>query len=104
MACEECRDLTTHAFRSQADLVHALQVAAAEVDRSVLERVQMTEQTINEQVAIRSALAAGAMPDIVLYRFKCLVCGDAFELFADTYHGGGGWSRNDEKYENLSAQ
>jgi hypothetical protein len=99
MACNECRELTTHKFRSQADLVHALQVAAVEVDRGALVRVQATERSIPEQVAIRSAISAGALPDAVLYRFKCAVCGDAFELTADTAQGTGGWSRNDESYE-----
>lgn len=97
MPCDECRELHTHPFRSQADLIYALQVAAAEIDRGALERVHLAQPTLPEQVAIRSALAAEALPDIVLYRFKCTVCGDAFELFADTYHGGGGWTRNDER-------
>lgn len=97
MACEECRELHTHPFRSRTDLVHALQVAAGELDRGALEHVRALEPDIPEQVAIRSALSAGALPDIVLYRFRCCVCGDRFELFADTYHGTGGWTRNDEK-------
>jgi hypothetical protein len=74
--------------------VHALQVAAAEVDRGALERIDAVDRSIPEQAAIRSALSAGALPDIVLYRFKCTVCGDLFELSADTHHGGGGWTRN----------
>ncbi len=97
MTCEECRELHTHSFRSRNDLVHAVQVAAAELDRGALERVRVEEPGIPEQAAIRSALSAGALPDIVLYRFKCCVCGDRFELFGDTFHGNGGWTRNDEK-------
>ena len=97
MACDECRELNTHPFRSRSDLVHALQVAATELDRGALERVRVVDHTIPEQAAIRSALSSGALPDIVLYRFKCAVCGDKFELSADTYHGGGGWTRNDER-------
>lgn len=95
MACDECRELHTHRFRSPSDLVNALQVAAGEVDRGVLERVDASDATIPEQMAIRSALAAGALPDVVAYRFRCTVCGDRFELSADTRHGGGGWTRND---------
>ena len=93
MACDECRDLNTHAFRSQADLIHALQVAAAEVDRGALEHVRSVDHAIPEEEALRSAISAGALPDSVLYRFKCAVCGDRFELNADTGHGGGGWTR-----------
>jgi len=97
VACEECGELRTHAFRSRTDLVHALQVAAGELDRGALEHVRSSEPGISEQVAVRSALSAGALPDIVLYRFRCCVCGDRFELFADTYHGTGRWTRNDEE-------
>jgi hypothetical protein len=96
VACEECGELRTHAFRSKADLVHALQVAAAEMDRGALERTVVTDRSIPEQVAIRSALSSGALPDVVLYRFKCTVCGDQFALSADTEHGGGSWIRNEE--------
>jgi hypothetical protein len=98
MACDECRDLGTHAFRSSADLAHALQVAAQELDRGALEQVRASDRSIPEQVALRSALFAGALPDEVLYLFRCTVCGDCFELSADTEHGGGGWKRNDEAY------
>jgi hypothetical protein len=93
MACEECGELHTHAFRSPADMVNAVQVAAQELDRGVLEQLRVDDRTISEQVALRSALHAGALPDSVLYRFKCTVCGDQFELVADTNHGGGGWTR-----------
>ena len=93
MACDECRDLNTHVFRSREDLIHALQVAAAEMDRGALEQVRAVDLAIPEQEALRSAISSGALPDVVVYRFKCAVCGDAFELNADTYHGGGGWTR-----------
>ncbi len=93
MACDECRELNTHAFRDQADLIHALQVAALEVDRGALEQVRAVDRAIPEDEALRSAISAGALPDTLVYRFKCAVCGDAFELNADTYHGGGGWTR-----------
>jgi hypothetical protein len=84
-------------FRSRSDLIYALQVAAAEVDRGALERLNVTDRSIPEQMAIRSAISSGALPDLVLYRFRCTVCGDSFELSADTYHGGGGWTRNEER-------
>jgi hypothetical protein len=78
-------------------LVNALQVAAAEVDRGVLAPVLVADRTIPEQVAIQSALQCGAFPDVVLYRFKCIICGDSFELAADTHHGNGEWRRNGEQ-------
>jgi hypothetical protein len=97
MPCEECRELHTHRFSSRTDLLNALRVAAEEVDRGVLAPVVVVDRTISEQVAIGSALRAGALPDVVLYRFKCTICADNFELAADTCHGNGEWRRNDER-------
>jgi hypothetical protein len=97
MPCEECRELHTHRFKSRTDLVNALQVAAGEVDRGVLAPVVVADRTIPEQMAISSALQSGALPDVMLYRFTCTVCGDGFELAADTYHGNGEWRRNGEQ-------
>lgn len=97
MPCEECRELHTHRFNSRTDLVNALRVAAEEVDRGVLAPVVAGDRTIPDQVAVESALQAGALPEVVLYRFKCTVCADSFELAADTDHGNGEWRRNDER-------
>lgn len=96
MTCEECGDLQTHAFRSPADLLHALQVAALEVDRGVLIRVNREELTAAEREAMESVFASEALPDNVRYRFKCSVCGDLFELCAEVYGGKGGWTRQEK--------
>jgi hypothetical protein len=93
MPCEECRDLVAHAFKTQADLVNALQGAAGEVDRGVLVPLVERDQTIPELMAVRSALESGALPGVVRYRFNCSVCGDGFELSADTNLGTGEWKR-----------
>jgi hypothetical protein len=96
VACDECGDLHTHEFRSSSDLLHALQVAALEVDRGVLERLRADDLTLSEEGALSSALAASGLPDTVHYRFRCTVCGDLFELLADTVHGSGSWKREGE--------
>lgn len=96
MTCEECRELQTHVFRSPDDLLHALQVAAAEVDRGVLVRINREDLTDFEQQALDSVFASEALPDTVRYRFKCTVCGDLFELSAETYRGAGGWTRQEK--------
>lgn len=98
MPCEECHELRTHRFTSRTDLVNALRVAAEESDRGVLEPLVVRDQTIPEQVAIGSALQAGALPDVLLYRFKCTICADQFELAANTHDGVGEWKRNDETH------
>ena len=96
MTCEECRELKTHTFRSPADLVHALQVAAAEVDRGALVRVNREELSDVDREALESVIASEALPDTVRYRFKCTVCADLFELVAETYGGQGGWTRQEK--------
>ena len=96
MACDECKELNSHAFRSSDDLVHAFQVAATELDRGVLARVQVESLSAAEQEALSSIFAANALPDALRYLFRCTVCGDAFELVADTNEGSGSWKRQDE--------
>jgi hypothetical protein len=96
MSCEECRELTTHRFRDGTDLVNAIRLAAEEVERGVLTRIVTRDRTATEDMAIGSALQAGALPGSVLYRFRCTVCGDDFALTGDTENGSGEWIRNDE--------
>ena len=97
MSCDECRELSTHAFRDVADLVHAVRLAAEEVDRGVLSRVTQRDLAPAEQEALDSSLASGALPNSVSYRFRCEVCGDHFSLVADTETGQGGWTRTEAK-------
>ncbi len=94
MPCDECRELTTHAFRSMDDLVHAVRLAAEETDRGVLSRVPGEPLSQAALQALDSSLASGALPNTVRYRFRCNVCGDTFTLHADTRSGEGGWTRN----------
>lgn len=102
MPCEECRELNTHSFRTPDDLIHALRLAAEEVDRGVLARMdarerrhELREPGSAEDEALSSALASGAMPGAVTYRFRCALCGDRFTLEADTAQGSGAWTRED---------
>lgn len=97
MTCEECRELTSHAFRSAEDLIHAVRLAAEEVDRGVLCRVTTHRLASHEQEALDSSLASGALPDSVCYRFRCVVCGDRFALLGDTGNGLGSWTRETGK-------
>ncbi len=97
MSCEECRELSTHTFRSTDDLVHAIRLATEEVDRGVLSRVGVERLTPSVQEALDSSLASGALPDQVRYRFRCEVCGDRFTLHADTGTGQGGWTREENQ-------
>jgi hypothetical protein len=96
-ACEECRDLQTHRFATGADLVHAVQTAASEMERGVLVREAMESRTAAEEDAVYSAMDAGATPTTILYRFRCSVCGDRFTLTGNTETGEGEWIRNDEE-------
>ena len=96
MSCEECRELSTHAFRTAEDLIHAIRLAAEEVDRGALSRVTTRGLAANEQEALDSSLASGALPNRVSYRFRCVVCGDHFSLLGDTGSGLGTWTRESE--------
>jgi hypothetical protein len=93
MSCQECRELSTHAFRSTDDLIHAVRLATEEVDRGVLCHVK-PELEASAQEALDSSLSAGALPNSVRYRFRCNLCGDTFSLNADTASGEGGWTRD----------
>jgi hypothetical protein len=93
LSCEECRELSTHTFRSTDDLIHAVRLATEEVDRGVLSRVTSESLATAEQAALDSSLASGALPNSVRYRFRCQVCGDHFTLQADATSGQGGWTR-----------
>lgn len=101
--CEECRELTSHAFRSTDDLVHALRLAAEEVDRGVLSRIAPRELPPAAQEALDTSLASGARPDSIRYRFRCEVCGDCFTLAADTRTGEGGWTRDGDEEARLES-
>jgi hypothetical protein len=94
VSCPECGELSTHTFRSPDDLIHALRLAAEEVNRGVLARVgESALPGTAAGEAMESALATGALPDVVEYRFRCEVCGDHFSLTADMSRGLGGWTR-----------
>ncbi len=93
MPCDECRELTTHTFRSTDDLIHAVRLATEEVDRGVLSRVNPQQLDPAERQALDSSLESGALPGRVRFRFRCEVCGDGFTLHADTDTGQGGWTR-----------
>jgi SAM-dependent methyltransferase len=94
MPCDECRELTTHLFRSVDDLVNAVRLASEEVERGVLSREATRARSSAEQEAVDSSLSSGALPNRVHYRFKCEVCGDRFTLSADASSGEGGWMRD----------
>lgn len=95
MPCEECLELNTHTFRNPDDLIHAVRLAAEEVDRGVLRRVEAREPGAAEREALASVLACGELPGAIAYRFACSQCGDGFTLCADTSDGRGGWVREE---------
>jgi hypothetical protein len=95
VSCEECRDLSTHVFRTSDDLVHAARLAAEEVDRGVLERAGSPPLESAAQEALDSSLDSGALPSRIRYRFRCTSCRDHFVLEADTATGEGGWTREE---------
>lgn len=97
MPCAECRELSTHVFRSPDDLIHALRLSAEETNRGVLARIGAEEPAgVAEREALYSALESGSLPGAVTYRFRCEVCGDRFTLSADMRAGTGSWTREEK--------
>ena len=96
MPCEECRSLSSHTFRSPDDLIHALRLAAEEMNRGVLARDDGVLLRESEQEALESSIASGAVPRELTYRFRCNVCGDRFVLSGDPGTGEGSWMREGE--------
>ncbi len=96
MSCEECRELHTHKFHSPKYLLNAVVVALGEVNRGALEEILNDAVVIEEQLPLASFAASQTWPDIVMYQFRCKHCGQNFKLFADTFHGGGGWTQEGE--------
>ena len=95
VSCEECGELSTHVFRTVDDLVHAVRLAAEDVDRGVLSRVSAPALDSAAQEALDSSLDSGELPNRIRYRFRCSVCGDHFTLEADAGTGEGGWTREE---------
>jgi hypothetical protein len=95
MPCEECRELSTHVFRTGEDLLNAVRLAAEELDRGVLSRVTTRDLGPAAQEALDSSLSSGALPGSVRYRFRCEVCGDEFTLAGNIESGEGGWTREE---------
>jgi hypothetical protein len=93
MPCDECRELSTHDFRTPDDLIHAVRLATEEMNRGVLCEVKAAIRGPAEEEAMASVISSGALPGTVHYRFRCQVCGDGFTLLADTDHGRGSWTR-----------
>jgi hypothetical protein len=99
MSCPECRDLSSHTFRGPDDLIHALRLAAEEMNRGVLARAGDRISSEAADDALQSALASGALPGMLEYRFRCELCGDRFTLTGNASDGSGGWTRENEAQE-----
>jgi len=62
--------------------------------RQLIEVVnQGTLLLVNASCPIEDMLLKDPLPgDAIFHNFRCFACGRAFQLFADTYHGGGSWT------------
>lgn len=90
MSCASCRDLCVrYRIDSPSELRKAIKIAFENVqDGTLLEAVPPEQGT----VPTFSQLAQGAAwNDVVSFSFECQTCGESFRLFAETYHGSGGY-------------
>lgn len=90
MACDRCADLCVfYAIRSPHELRKAIQIAAENLEDQTIAEANPSTNCVS--VPFFELSRGAAWDDYVEYHFRCLHCGEAFWLHAETYHGGGGY-------------
>lgn len=86
--CPSCKDLNIEfPIRFPSDLRKAITVA-----RDNLADGTLSDATTGEgHKPFDELVSSGKWNDAVRYHFRCNTCGQLFELYAETYHGRGGW-------------
>jgi hypothetical protein len=86
--CPSCKDLNIEfPIRFPSDLRRAIAVT----------RDNLADGTISDITPagawkpFEELVSTGKWEDILRYHFRCNTCEQRFELYAETYHGSGGW-------------
>lgn len=88
LMCLSCSDLNIEfQIRFPSDLRQAIAVTRDNLADGTIAEVP----TGGEGMPFNELDPSGKWEDILRYHFKCNTCGQVFELFAETYHGSGGW-------------
>jgi hypothetical protein len=89
MACDRCAEFAALLLiKHPSDLSAAIRLAKRGVVERILEEVPAGPMAGN--ISFRDLRPDGPWDDLVLYRFRCTGCSEAFVLSAETYHGAGG--------------
>ncbi|MEW6443221.1 MAG: hypothetical protein AB1640_19980 [bacterium] len=89
--CQNCKDLDVEIdIRSPGELKKTLDMARKYVAAGIL--AVLRGESRGSQ-PFEPANSSGPWNDVVNHLFRCTSCGRKFELFAETYHGRGGFWR-----------
>lgn len=86
--CPSCKDLNIE-FRIKvpSDLRQAIAVTRDNLADGTISDVT----TGGDCKPFDELVSSGKWEDVLRYHFRCNTCGQKFELYAETYHGSGGW-------------
>jgi hypothetical protein len=85
--CPACKDLNIEfQIRFPSDLRKAIAVT-----RDNLADGTISDITQGDGMPFHELVSASQWDDALLYYFQCNACGQLFKLYAETYHGRGGW-------------
>jgi hypothetical protein len=86
--CSSCKDLN-HEFQIKlpSDLRKAIAVTRDNLTAGTISDVT----TGGDCKPFAELVSSGQWDDVLLYYFQCNICGQLFQLSAETYHGRGGW-------------
>ncbi len=80
-------------FRTRGELFRTIDVIRKSVSHGDIEEIDAGP--MKGTLAFSELSEKGPLDDLLLYRFRCLECGQNFVLEAETYHGSGGsWSKS----------
>lgn len=98
MSCASCSDLTlVWPIRSPGELRTAVGIVRQNLDDGTI--LEVATATGSHFVDLSPT---GPWDDVFQFRFLCPRCGQTFSLAAETYHGGGGEWRPDEREDSRS--
>lgn len=90
MTCARCADLCQEVLiRTPGELEKAVRVAGANVDDGTIIEINSAKSP----TPLSELRSLGPRPDFINADFRCVTCGEIFQLRCETYHGQGGhWS------------
>jgi hypothetical protein len=95
MTCQSCDQFDTNVpIRSPGEFARiAGKVRAAVSEGSLVYNSLESDRELIGQPSFQNLDLLAPLPDAMRYHFNCAVCGKAFGLEVETYHGRGGqWS------------